>query len=62
MWRGQTAFPCQLAAVATWDTGLMFQFGEALGQEWKGKGANVLLAPMLVLARVPQGVPLRGDG
>ena len=53
--RGQTAFPCQLAAVATWRRDLMQSFGTALGVEFYGKGANVVLAPMLILARVPQG-------
>ena len=52
---GQTAFPCQLAAVATFQTPLMRAFGAALGAEFAGKGASVLLAPMLILARVPQG-------
>jgi beta-glucosidase len=50
----ETAFPCQLAAVATFDTQLMNQFGAAMGQEFAGKGANVVLAPMLILARVPE--------
>ena len=26
-----------------------------MGEEFSGKGANVMLAPMLILARVPQG-------
>jgi beta-glucosidase len=51
----QTAFPCQLSTVATFDVELMRAFGEALGEEFAGKGANVVLAPMLILARVPQG-------
>jgi hypothetical protein len=51
----QTAFPCELATVATFDVELMRAFGEALGEEFAGKGANVVLAPMLILARVPQG-------
>jgi beta-glucosidase len=51
----QTAFPCQLASVATFDKGLMRAFGEAMGEEFVGKGCNVMLAPMLILARVPQG-------
>jgi beta-glucosidase len=50
----ETAFPCQLAAVATFDTTLMNRFGEAMGTEFRGKGANVVLAPMLILARVPE--------
>ena len=52
---GQTAFPCQLAVTATWDRVLYSRFGEAMGQEFFAKGANVALAPMLILARVPHG-------
>lgn len=51
----QTAFPCQLSVVATWDKQLFNEFGAAMGAEFAGKGANVMLAPMLILARVPQG-------
>ena len=51
----QTAFPCQLATVATFDKDLFRAFGEAMGEEFVGKGSNVMLAPMLILARVPQG-------
>lgn len=52
---GQTAFPCQLSTVATFDVDLMRAFGAALSEEFADKGANVVLAPMLILARVPQG-------
>ena len=52
---GQTAFPCQLAVVSTFDKELHRAFGEAMGEEFVGKGGNVMLAPMLILARVPQG-------
>ena len=52
--RGQTAFPCELAVAATFDTGMFRAFGAAMGAEFAGKGANVVLAPMLILARVPQ--------
>lgn len=31
----------------------MYEFGAAMGAEFKGKGANVVLAPMLILTRVP---------
>jgi beta-glucosidase len=51
----QTAFPCELSTVATFDKELFYQFGEAMGEEFAGKGGNVMLAPMLILARVPQG-------
>ena len=52
---GATAWPCQLQAAASFDVGLMQRFGRALGEEFAAKGANVVLAPMLILARVPQG-------
>lgn len=52
---GQTAFPCQLAVAASWDRAAWRAFGEAMGREFVGKGANVLLAPMLILARVING-------
>ena len=52
---GQTAFPCQLATVASWDRSLWREFGQAMGDEFAGKGASVLLAPMLILARVING-------
>ena len=52
---GQTAFPCQLAVASTWDRGLYHDFGVAMGREFFAKGANVALAPMLILARVPHG-------
>lgn len=51
----QSSFPCELSTVATFDKELYYQFGEAMGEEFAGKGGNVMLAPMLILARVPQG-------
>ena len=38
----ETAFPCQLAVVSTFDVELMYAFGTAMGEEFKGKGANVV--------------------
>jgi beta-glucosidase len=38
-----TVFPAGLSAAATWDRDLIYQRGVALGQEFKGKGANVIL-------------------
>lgn len=32
----------------------MFEWGNAMGEEFRGKGANVQLGPGLCLARVPQ--------
>ena len=49
----QTAFPCALNVVATFQRSMYYNFGVAMGQEFYGKGANVILAPMLILTRVP---------
>ena len=52
---GHTAWPSALTVVSTWDTELMFRFGAAAGKEFYGKGCNIALTPMLIVARVPQG-------
>eukprot|EP01052_Picozoa_sp_SAG31_P036180 SAG31_NODE_4476_length_3202_cov_3.425717_5_plen_200_part_00 len=52
---GHTAFPSALTVAATWDEDLMRAFGAAMGAEFHGKGCNLALTPMLVLARVPGG-------
>ncbi|KAK3075000.1 hypothetical protein LTR53_002097 [Teratosphaeriaceae sp. CCFEE 6253] len=47
--RGQefvSAFPAQIHVGATFDRGLMYRFGAALGQEFRGKGINVALLPV----------------
>lgn len=47
-----TSWPCLLALAATWDAPLTRQFAEALGREFVGKGANVILGPSLNVHRV----------
>ncbi|KAL1962272.1 hypothetical protein VTN77DRAFT_9862 [Rasamsonia byssochlamydoides] len=41
-----SVFPAGLSAAATWDRDLIYQRGVALGQEFRGKGANVILGPV----------------
>ena len=48
-----TAFPCAVSVVASFDRELMRAFGVAMAEEFRCKGSNVMLAPMLILARVP---------
>jgi len=50
-----TAFPSALTAVATWDVDLMHQYGITLAEEQFAKGTNVMLGPMVNIARVPYG-------
>lgn len=38
-----SVFPAGVSVAATWDAGLMYQRGMALGQEFVGKGANIML-------------------
>jgi beta-glucosidase len=48
-----TAFPAAIQVVSTWDPARMRAFGVAMSEEFLCKGSNVMLAPMLILARVP---------
>lgn len=48
-----TCFPCGSAVGATWDVELAAEFGIALAEEAKTKGAHVLLAPTVNLHRHP---------
>ncbi len=50
-----TAFPVSVAMAATWNPDLIKQVGQALGQQAKSKGKNVLLGPCLNIHRVPHG-------
>ena len=48
-----TAWPAGLTVASTWDSKLAYLWGEAMGQEFLGKGANVFLGPGMNVARVP---------
>ena len=48
-----TAFPSPLTVAASWDTTLMEQYGVAMAEEERAKGANVQLGPMMNIDRVP---------
>lgn len=48
---GVTAFPAPIALAASWDVPLARQYGVMLGNEARGKGVEVLLGPMMNLAR-----------
>jgi beta-glucosidase len=51
---GTTAFPAPIAQAATWDPGLQRRLGQALGLEAWEKGIDMLLAPDVNIARVPE--------
>jgi beta-glucosidase len=50
-----TSLPCASATGATWDTELITELAAALGEEARGKGVDVLLAPTINLMRTPLG-------
>ncbi|PSR90781.1 beta glucosidase [Coniella lustricola] len=50
-----TAFPPGITTGATWDKNLIYQRAVAIGQEFRGKGANVYLGPVVSpLGRKPR--------
>jgi len=49
-----TSFPVALNLASIWSEDYAKQFGEAMGEEFKAKGANCLLGPALEIHRVPR--------
>ncbi|HEU5226954.1 MAG TPA: glycoside hydrolase family 3 C-terminal domain-containing protein [Ktedonobacteraceae bacterium] len=50
-----TAFPAEISLAATWNTELVERIGQALADEARMKGAQVLLAPTVNIQRSPLG-------
>ncbi|TID17414.1 glycoside hydrolase family 3 protein [Venturia nashicola] len=48
-------FPCGISLAATWNTELVEEVGQHLGEETKARGADVLLAPTVCIHRAPLG-------
>ena len=57
--RGQeytSSFPAGIHVAASWDRSLMFQYGLAIGEEFRGKGINMALGPVAgPLGRIARG-------
>lgn len=49
-----TAFPSPSMVAGSWDIKLMKRYASTMAAEIKGKGANVHLAPMMNINRIPQ--------
>ncbi|KAI8804500.1 glycoside hydrolase superfamily [Cladochytrium replicatum] len=52
---GTSVFPSGINVAATFNKQLMLEHGVAMGEEFRGKGVNVWLGPVLNFARTPQG-------
>ncbi|KAJ2997870.1 hypothetical protein HDV02_005054 [Globomyces sp. JEL0801] len=50
---GVSAFPASINLAATFDRDFMLKHGELMGQEFKGKGVNIALTPMMNMMRTP---------
>ncbi|KAL4062620.1 glycoside hydrolase family 3 protein [Scleroderma yunnanense] len=50
-----TVFPAGITAASTWNRALIRSRAVALGQEFKAKGVNIALGPMMNMGRVAQG-------
>jgi beta-glucosidase len=48
---GVTAFPNEIAVAATWDRDTAARFGQALAEEWRGKGLSQIIGPTLNIMR-----------
>ena len=48
-------FPCGIALASSWDTVLLNKVGKALAVEARSRGINIILAPLINMARIPQG-------
>nr|AFK65507.1 beta glucosidase [Glaciozyma antarctica] len=48
-----SAFSAGINAAATWDKNLIRRRGVAMGKEFRGKGVNVALGPMMNMGRAP---------
>jgi beta-glucosidase len=48
---GVTAFPNEIALAATWDRNRASEFGQALAEEWRGKGSSEIVGPTLNIMR-----------
>jgi len=50
-----TQWPCALAMASTWDEELVGRAASAIGREFRGKGANVMLGPAVNVQRAARG-------
>ena len=52
-WGASTAYPCAVLLAASWNPEMAYAYGEALAQDCKARGVNILLGPGVNIARGP---------
>lgn len=52
-WGSSTAYPCGICLAATWNEELAHAYGEALAQDCRSRGVNILLGPAVNIHRAP---------
>lgn len=53
--KSSSSFPAVIALSSTWDVDLMYAYAVAQANEFRAKGANIALTPMMNMARVVKG-------
>lgn len=48
-----TMFPCGIAAAATWNRDLIYNYGKGLGQDARARGVHIMLGPGVNIYRSP---------
>lgn len=48
-----TAYPATVSLAATWNENLAYRYGQALGNDCKARGVNILLGPAVNIYRAP---------
>lgn len=51
---GNSVFPAGITIASTFDKGLMYERGYAMGEEFRGKGVNLALGPGMNMIRAPE--------
>lgn len=51
---GATVFPTSIGQASTWNKGLIYRMGKAIGLEARSQGANIGYGPVLDIAREPR--------
>jgi len=54
-WDPSNSYPSGISMGATWNPALIEKIGEAIGQDVKAKGRDVILGPCVNILRTPQG-------